>query len=508
MIRIVTILALFIGCHCATAQIPYLNVQFDYQNRLETSGFSSTETDSFYIIPTKGASPYSTVADTPFLIRINKFTGQVGFKKLDYYEGFSVINAIPTLNHNRILIQGSKYNAPKETTDVDNDMYMAILNKSTLDTIALKTYGLTNKYDGFFKPIATSDGGFFTSGWDFDLPSTQKQAVVLFKCDSNLHQQFYKLYPPTPGGFYYGGGVLETPDHGFLITGLQESSGGDYRDAMLLKIDSLGNLNWKKMYLHNGDTTNRELASIVRQADGTYLTVGQQIINPLFGPTRESSWVAGIDANGNMLWWKAYAENERSGWEKVVPSNDGNFYACGYERDFADSDLYLQYATISKLSPQGDLIWHRRYTVQPAGKHYDAFYNLISTSDGGILCNGTTYQNDTTRQNAWVVKLDSLGCLTPGCNLHVGVVELPVGDATPFVISPNPNDGHFEIRAKNQQHMQAVRVFDAGGRMVFESKEGNASSVSVSLNHPGAGTYFCSVLMDGVWFVRSVAIGR
>jgi len=259
----------------------------------------------------------------------------------------------------------------------------------------------------------TSDGGIFSSGWSFGLQPNDRQSLLVFKCDSNLNQQFIKLYSVSQVNNHFGAEVVETPDKGFIIIGTRQvGNPPDFSNALVIKVDSAGNLVFWKEIEHNGDTTELYLTGITKSGVTNYIAVGRRIFNPQVGPGWERSWVVGIDGQGNVLWSKAYAENERSGWSSITPSHDGNFYACGYERDFADA-IYKQYATISKLSPLGDLIWHRKYSVEPTGKHYDIFLNVLTTSDGGILCNGTTYENDTSHQNAWIVKLDSLGCLTP-----------------------------------------------------------------------------------------------
>ncbi len=483
-------------------QVPYFNVQFDYSHKLEAAMRGSIETDSFYIFPVKGGSPYQNIADTSFLLKINKYNQEINYFKVSYFIGQSV-TSISKKTSDELIIQGSNYKAPKEYANADNNQYFAVLNKNTLDTILMREYGFPDRSDVFYRHILTSDGGIFSSGWSFGLQPNDRQSLLVFKCDSNLNQQFIKLYSVSQVNNHFGAEVVETPDKGFIIIGTRQvGNPPDFSNALVIKVDSAGNLVFWKEIEHNGDTTELYLTGITKSGVTNYIAVGRRIFNPQVGPGWERSWVVGIDGQGNVLWSKAYAENERSGWSSITPSHDGNFYACGYERDFADA-IYKQYATISKLSPLGDLIWHRKYSVEPTGKHYDIFLNVLTTSDGGILCNGTTYGNDTTLQNAWVIKLDSFGCATPGCQTGVGVQALPVGKATPFTLWPNPTAGEFTIETKDGYVLEAIRITSSDGREVVNHPDpGGSTRYAASISDQPGGWYLCSVLVNGVWYVR------
>jgi len=486
-------------------QAPYFNVQFDYQNRLETSLFGSVETDSFYILPIKGASPFQSVADTSFLLKINKSTSQIGYIKIAYFEGQS-ITSLAIKSDSNLVIQGNNYQGPKEYDNVDNNRYLAILDKHTLDTILLKEYGLHGRVDVFYRPIITSDGGIFSAGYSFPANPKGNASLLFFKCDSNLNQQFLKIFPPTVelNKNYLAGGVVETPDKGFLIVGTKHIVQGFFANALVVKVDSTGNQTFWKEVLHSGDTTELYLASIAKNGSTNYIAVGRRIFNPQVGPGWEQSWVVGLDEQGNLLWSRSYAENERSDWAFITPSHDGNFYASGYERDFADTDDYLQYATISKLAPNGDLIWHRKYSVEPTGRHLDIFFNVLATSDGGILCNGTTFGHDGSLQNAWVMKLDAWGCSSPGCQTGVGVEELPVGRNGWVALSPNPTSGKFRVVAVNEHRIEALRILSLDGRVLLDRRGLRDTAVEADLGDEPAGVYVVSALMDGVWQIRQV----
>ncbi len=505
MCRIIVIL-LFWGS-LASAQAPYFNIQFNYNNWWETTGNSTVESDSFYLAPSSFGTPWINVFDSAFVLKINKHTGNILLIKIGFFEGQSANNIIRTNKSGTYLLQGRKHPGHAGGT-VDTEIYMCEMTESGLDTNTLKTFDLPGQNDNFYRPILTSDGGFACSGWSFPIEPPQYQSLLVFKCDSNLNQQYFKLLPPNPSSNHFGLGMVETPDKGFIIVGNRRVT--SYNDnALIIKVDSAGNQVWWKEYEMQGYEEGLYIHDIKEVELGKYLCVGKKHIAPPLAGQDEKYWVIEIDAFGNILWSKEYNLNDRCSWRALALAHDGNYYASGYERDnvtFGNNGetYYRQYGVISKITPGGELLWHRRYTVEQLNKHYDVFFNVMATSDGGILCNGTTYENDTSHQNAWIVKLDSLGCLTPNCGPSVDVIELPVGRNSPLKIWPNPTSGEVIVEARDGQRIERLRVFDAQGREVLVQANLSAPQVSFSLSGQPDGMYFCSAMVGGVLVVRQV----
>ena len=68
-----------------------------------------------------------------------------------------------------------------------------------------------------------------------------------------------------------------------------------------------------------------------------------------------------------------------------------------------------------------------------------------------------------------------------------------------FSIVPNPNNGDFKINLSSQAQKIDVKVYDLGGRVIYENKFSNTGvfNESVSLQEANSGIYFVSVA-DGV----------
>lgn len=496
------------------AQIPYFNIQFDYKNRADLAGLSCLETDSFYLIPVASSDFSSAVGDTSAILHINKFSGDIISNKINLFSGqltHSLVGA-----NGKLISLGQKYN--KHDYIDSTDAFIGVYNskEGKLDTFLHQSFGKIGWGDYPQRLLATSDGGIFTAGWSF--PSAgPRQLLLLYKCDSNLQQQYFKLLGDENFA-YFGNGSVEMPNgdiivsgaHRYFVPGVQYTND----DALLVRIGPQGNVVWWQEIAGVGDTSELTIYDITRLPNGQLLGVGTKTVDPFIGLSQRYYWVMGLSEWGEIEWEKHYRPNEFSGWYKLVPSQDGHFYAAGGERDYAtliDSSTnlwsYKQYGSVSKISATGDLIWHRRYSQEKMNVHYDDFYNVMATADGGLLCHGRTYQ-DSTYQNAWIIKLDQFGCTEPGCDTVSGIVVLPVGDNDPLLISPNPANGPLRFSMKDGAAIQSVRLYDTGGRMAVQELTVSSPQFEVDMSGQPSGIYFASVLAGGVLYVRQVMVAR
>jgi len=490
---------LLISCQALLAQVPYFNIQFDYNHKWE--GVTDViEADSNYVIVGGTGAPFQN--DTGLIITVRKSDLTFGTHKLDYFTGTKMRAIAPAPDKSGIILH-SRYFIGSQMPANEN-MFLAKLN-SSLDTVAFKTYGLPNIAEYTLDMNVGSDGSISLTGYTYQGQTTPSE-IILFKCDSSLHQIFFKTYTKNLLRNHFGTGLTDTPDKGLIVVGNRYPD-SEHSAGIIFKVDSLGNQVWWKDIFRQGVEKHLFLQDIVRKEDGTYLVVGEKVFDPIVGTDYQQYWLLNLDENGEILWSKEYGYNDWTGWNRIARCSDGNYAMCGYEKDeYANGNTHKQYGVISKVTPSGNLLWHRKYTMSTENKRYDVFNGFTPTSDGGFICVGTVWGDNTSRENAWVVKLDSLGCLEPGCDPSVSVIELPVGEASPITIYPNPTDGLFTVEAREGQRIGHVRVYDAQGRTVLEKQVEMSGQVPLDLSAAPPGGYFCAVLVGGVWVVRQVSI--
>jgi hypothetical protein len=495
------------------AQVPYFNLQIDNQRRADGSGAGVIETADYYLLSLFSGTGGATIADSSYVVIIDKMDASYYLQPINQYKG--VICGGFHFGSGKPILEGQYHeglNSPNEKT-----AFFCFYDPLTGEVGPYQSFGWPERGEYPYRPISTSDGGYFTAGWSFQ-EGGYLQQVMVYKCDSNLQQQYLKLLPanpPTGTHVYFGGNAHELPNGDIICVGTHRkynNLGLSRDDALTFKLNPQGNVAWWKEFPSTGDTLARVIYDIKPKPDGTFLCVGTCTVGPEIGKKTWYSWTLGLDQSGNILWQKYYAPNNRSGWQGLATTPDGNFVTVGYERDNFIFDanneaLERQYATVSKLDPEGNLLWHRRYTIEKPNKLFDIFFDVLPTSDGGLLCNGTTYLNDSTYQEAWVIKLDSLGCAEPGCDTVSGVMNLPVGRATPFTLSPNPTTGPIRIEVTDGRPIERVTVWSQQGGMVWQG--GNEGShCTVDLAGRPAGTYLFAVQVGGVVYVRQVVLVR
>lgn len=441
------------------------------------------------------------------------------FMNLD--KGSNVTILLPQKNKNTdtIIVIGRRHEGRSQNTSLADscDTYMAKFLKNEFIPSSYRRFTKPEKYEAILDVIQTSDGGYAMTGWAF--VQNEKNHLLIMKVDSNFNEVFYKLVPPAPNN-WYGGGIVEAENGNLIVVGYRayDSLRGF---GFIHKYTSSGNLIWQKELVPpvNELAGKYSLFNVISVSPNHYLASGYKRYNynpPFFG-YRQNRLLIKFDANGNILWTKEYdgysymdsIDSRSSGWVRIKPSPDGNYLLCGWEQEetpIPNTSFYDQYGVISKVKPDGSLIWTRKYTVQKKGKTNDGFNDILPTSDGGILVVGDTYadDNDSTHQNIWVMKLDSLGCDKPGCDPTISVVDLPVGESSPIQIFPNPTVGKFTIEATDNGKIEKVRVYDTKGMEINKGIIYNGSTLQVDIYDAHSGNYILVFQINGVVFARSI----
>jgi hypothetical protein len=107
-------------------------------------------------------------------------------------------------------------------------------------------------------------------------------------------------------------------------------------------------------------------------------------------------------------------------------------------------EVLEEYGVLLRTAANGDSLWMRYYQYSDslisggAGQLRD----VLPTPDGGFIAVGAAYgvsQNGQSYgQDAWVIKVDSMGCLEPGCNLITGMESQVTNLKGALTVAPNP----------------------------------------------------------------------
>jgi hypothetical protein len=258
--------------------------------------------------------------------------------------------------------------------------------------------------------------------------------------------------------------VLQTNDQGYLLAGILDvtASGGlgntnrtDSRlhaggDYWVIKLDTLGNLEWSRYF--GGNFTDIP-GGIVQTDDNGFIIAGgsdSQDTDISGNIGSYDFWVIRIAANGDLVWEKSFGGQEIDEARAVIASDDGNFIIAGDTRSSTDdvssnngaADLWL-----IKISPDGNLIWEK--TI--GGSNFDVARALTKTRDNGFLIAGSSRSSDGDvsknkgQNDAWALKVDSNGGIeweiaVGGSNIDFayGIAEL--NDKSVIVVGDTTSD--------------------------------------------------------------------
>ena len=94
-----------------------------------------------------------------------------------------------------------------------------------------------------------------------------------------------------------------------------------------------------------------------------------------------------------------------------------------------------------------------------------------------------------------MLKLDSMGCLVPGCQ-YVGINEIAFGLEHALRVWPNPSNGHINLALDLPEGLPLegpllLQVFDARGRLMMRKDLGGnlAQTIQLDLADQPAGLY-------------------
>jgi len=255
-----------------------------------------------------------------------------------------------------------------------------------------KIYGGASD-DTAFSVQQTSDGGYILAGVTRSFGAGGYDALLI-KADASGNVQWAKTYGGTSGDYAYS--VQQTSDGGYIVVGYTNSFGaGDY-DIFLIKADASGNVQWAKTY---GGTSGDYAYSVQQTSDGGYIVAGRTYS---FGAGYYDIFLIKTDASGNVQWAKTYGGTSGDYAYSVQQTSDGGYIVAGTTWSFGAGyyDIFL-----IKTDASGNVQWAKTY----GGTDYDWAYSVRQTSDGGYIVAGYTQSFGAGDYDIFLIKTDANG---------------------------------------------------------------------------------------------------
>ena len=277
-------------------------------------------------------------------------------------------------------------------TSNDTDAFVVRLNTSG-DTIWTYKYnGTLSKKDLFYKVINTSDGGFALCGYTTSITGLSDDAMYM-KLNSSGQLQWVK--------FWGGSGkdrtqdIVQTADDGYTIVGYSTSAPAQYYDAFILRTNSTGDIIWTKLF----GTSNYDDANTVQILDDGGFILGGQSNNGINGL---DLFLVRTNPSGVAIWTKRFGTIGTDNIDCLILTSDGFVMAGSTNTPGTGDNGY-----IVKTDTAGNLIWTKSF----GNSKPNDFHRIVETNDGGFFATGT-YSSALTYDslpNIWLMKTNANG---------------------------------------------------------------------------------------------------
>ena len=249
----------------------------------------------------------------------------------------------------------------------DKQFYLVKVNERG-DEIWSRTYGGPEN-DIAFSVKPTRTGGFLLAGTSQNAISNNTDAVLLL-LDANGNELWSTTY--AGAGTQEFKRVVEVAD-GFVCAGStvvgKNSKGQDNRDALLVKYNLKGQLQWAQTY---GTESYEDAQGLTELRSGGFVFCGKDTSDIV---------VVRTDAQGGLIWTKKFGENYEDEAFSLLQTKDNQLVIAGSSStNNSNVDAYAL-----KINLDGNLLWSRSYGNTD---RYETFNHVLQNRDGSLLFTG------------------------------------------------------------------------------------------------------------------------
>lgn len=346
-----------------------------------------------------------------------------------------------------------------------------------------KTYG-GDSADFLQTIVPSADGGYLLAGYSVSSISSDKTDTAYGYWDTwivKIDSIGKKLWDRTYGGSgNYTDGLVsakQTSDNGYLlwmvsgsgINAIKTDGSRGSSDYWLVKIDSLGNIQWQKVI---GGTGIDHILSVIETLDGGYALagfswsgIGEDKTTPGFGGF--DYWIVKLDASRNIQWQKEYGGNSFEHLMSIQQLPDSSYIIGGFSQSGVSGNKtepgrgMYDYWTVH-TDPQGVILWQKAFGGSAAEENRGG---IVPTMDGGYLhvgfsqsgISGEKSEPNRGMDDYWIVKTDANGILQWDKTFG--------GDSTEFLYTAlQASDGGFLLAGWSRSGISGDKTgFNRGG---------------------------------------------
>lgn len=241
----------------------------------------------------------------------------------------------------------------------------------------------------------TRDGGYVIAGYG-GAPDTLPFGAYLIKIDSLGNEEWRRaFYHGYRWGYYTVGlSVQQTLDGGYIIGTIKDSV------LRLIKTDTSGNTQWERTFYDKGGVWGYW---VYQTRDGGYIATG---IGHSSNPESDEGdvYLLKTDASGNFQWKKTYGGSVLDGGLWVTQTSDGGYLVAGCTTEPGAEHISESYLNgyLVRTDRAGNVIWEKQIG-EP--NHDDDAVCAQQTADGGYIITGSIGYSESNQGHIYLLKL-------------------------------------------------------------------------------------------------------
>jgi hypothetical protein len=231
--------------------------------------------------------------------------------------------------------------------------------------------------------IQSRDHGYVVTGDVEDLVAGPE--LFVFKLDSIGGLEWAEAVGDSlASGAGYS--VIETYDKGYAVAGNTDHYGAGSWDFYIVRLDSVGNLKWTRTIGMNGED---EAYSLIQTEDRGLLVAGG---SDSAGPNPSNIYLVKLDSIGSLEWTKAYGDTGGNWAMSVIETKDKGYAVAGVSSYMTSWNENIHF---SKLDSSGNICVPTvsKGILDSGGfatkRGYVTSFDSGRIGSGGILTNST-----------------------------------------------------------------------------------------------------------------------
>ncbi|NLX49221.1 MAG: hypothetical protein GXY82_04990 [Methanospirillum sp.] len=196
-----------------------------------------------------------------------------------------------------------------------------------------------------------TDGGYLVAGTT-DSPGGGSPGLLLLKVGGDGGETWHRSLP-LGGSVLVVGDLVATPDGGYLVVGSTGGDRGALLDMLLVKVSSGGYREWQRTYSFGAETASGR--TLAPASDGGWLLLGG-----VGGANSEEAVLVKVNTAGNEQWRKRLSAGGARTWGyALAPAGGGGYAVVGA----AESREGTTRSWVAVLDRTGTEAWNRSFAI-------------------------------------------------------------------------------------------------------------------------------------------------